>query len=373
MSRAIPLFKVHMPQTVVGPLLETLFSGYVSEGPRAREFEQMLQNWLGNPTTALVNSGTSALELAVRLAGAGDGDEVVSTPMTCLATNEAIANNGASIRWADVDPETGNIDPASVEENIGPKTKAVMIVHWASIPAQIDSVRKIAAEHGLPVIEDAAHALGATYKGVKIGNHSDFVCFSFQAIKHLTTVDGGALACRRREDYERTKLLRWYGSPRLPVKKSTYWDFDVTESGYKKHMNDVTATIGIEQMKYVDGVIAKHRHNGEYLQQNLRGIAGVELMRIDSYIAPSYLFFTLKLDDPASREKFSAQLTQQGVENSVVHVRNDTYTMFKDIRKKLPGVDDFSSRMLGIPCGWWLSLEDLSYIVDTIVAAAAKL
>lgn len=365
--RKIPLFKVFMPESVKEPLLATVFSGFITEGPKAKEFQERFQAWIGNPHIALMNSCTSAITVALRLCDVKPGDEVIATPQTCLATNEPIALLGAKIVWADIDPATGNIDPASIEKRITPKTKAIIYVHWSGIPAKIDEINALAKKHKLKVIEDAAHALGALYKGKKIGNHSDFVCYSFQAIKHLTTADGGALACKRKEDYEQAILLRWFGMSREDKKGPTKWEGDVYEAGYKFHMNDLNATIGIEQLKHMDGHIKKYIHNAEYLRKQLQDVPSITLLRVEKDVKPSYWLFGLKLKDAATREKFSSALNDAGIGNGIVHLRNDHYSLFKAFqRDDLPGMDDFGSRMINIPCGWWLSQEDLEYMVEVI-------
>jgi len=205
----IPLFKVHYSKGI-GKKIEDIFrKGTITEGEVSDRFEQSFSKYIGNPYCTLTNSCTSAITLALRLAGVEAGDEVISTPMTCMATNEPIDTAGAKIVWADIDPTTGNIDPQDVEKKLfrRSKVKAIIAVHWAGQPFDIDAINKIARKHKVKVIEDAAHALDSTYKNKKIGCHSDFVCFSFQAIKHLTTGDGGALFCRKKSDDKRAKLL----------------------------------------------------------------------------------------------------------------------------------------------------------------------
>src|SRR3989338_2880247 len=187
----IPLFKVFMPESIMAPLKETLLSGYIGQGAKVDEFEAKMAGWLGCERILTLNSCTSALQLALRLANVGFGDEVLSTSMTCTATNVPVMAMGARIVWVDIDPRTGNLDPRAIEKKIGKKTKAILAVHWGGYPCDLDEIHAVAKKHNLKVIEDAAHALGSVYKGKKIGNHSDFVCFSFQAIKHMTTVDGG--------------------------------------------------------------------------------------------------------------------------------------------------------------------------------------
>ena len=370
--RSIALFKVYMPQSAIRSVTRTLESGYVSEGEISHEFEKEFQRYIGNPHISLVNSGTSALVLALRMAGVGDGDEVISTPMTCLATNEPIMMTGARIVWADIDPTTGNIDPVSVAKRITPRTKAIMVVHWGGNPVDMAPLAVLAKKHDLKIIEDAAHAIGSTYDKKKIGNHADFVCFSFQAVKTLTTVDGGALAVKDKKAYDRAVLLRWYGCARAHTRAAIKWVGDVYEPGYKMHMNDMNASIGREQLKYVDWIVKKHQQNAAFVSRELGTIKEIELPHVTSRGTSSFWLFTIKLPDAGFRERFSKELHRRNVGNGIVHQRNDTYALFEQFRHSdLPGVDDFCSRMLNIPCGWWLSKSDLNYIVRSVKEAVS--
>lgn len=365
----ISLFKVHMPPSVDETMAETLWSGYVTEGPRVREFEIRMGEYLGNPHVATINSCTSGITLSLLAAGVVPGDEVITTPMTCMATNMPIHTLGARIVWADVDSSTGNIDPASVEHRITEKTKAILYVHWAGQPADIDRINAIAEQNGLKVIEDAAHALGAEYDGRKIGNHGDFVCFSFQAIKHITTGDGGMVAFNNtgaQDNLERFTKMRWYGLDRNFDRSVTKWNTDIADIGFKMNMNDIAATLGVAQMNHVDSVISAHREHSEYYDRELAGIDGITLITRDPRSRTAAWIYTLLLDNEAERERFAAHLGANGVACNVVHVRNDKYSVFSQYQSELPGVDDFCSRMINIPCGWWLSQDDLETVVGAI-------
>lgn len=217
----IPLFKPYMSSKVKEPLLDTLYSGYLTQGPRVEEFEFKLKDWLEVRYLNTTNSGTSALQLALYLAGVRHGSKVISTPMTCTASNTAIRAVGGDIVWADIDPRTGNIDPNYVETILKKRKdiKTIMIVHWGGYPCEIGAFNYFENKFGVKVIEDAAHAFGSTYCGKKIGSFSSYICFSFQAIKHLTTGDGGALVCREEADHKRGKLLRWFGIDRESPRK----------------------------------------------------------------------------------------------------------------------------------------------------------
>ena len=363
----IPLFKPFMPASVVQPLTETLLSGWIGEGPRVKEFEALLAAYLeiDKSRVLTVNSGTSALQLALRLANVGPGDEVISTPMTCAATNEPITLAGARVHWADIDPLTGNISAQSIAQAINEKTKAIMIVHWGGYPCDLEEINKLADAKGIPVIEDAAHALGSVYHGQKIGAHSAFVCYSFQAIKTITTVDGGLVVCRDPNDAHRGRKLRWFSIDRDAPKTQVIWEYDIEEPGYKFHMNDVSATIGIEQMKYLSGVLDCQREHAARYYDELKAVSGLTLMRRQEDRQSSYWLMTVLVE---RRDQFAQMLQDNGIASSIVHVRNDRYSVFKEAAKvnSLEGVDEFSKKMLCIPVGYWLNDDDMQHIIQVI-------
>ncbi len=364
-GKDIPLFKVFMPDSVFEPLRKVLLSGYIGEGPRVEEFERQLgESWFGNNNVLAVNNGTAALQLALRLANVGYGDEVISTAMTCSATNEPILAMGANIIWADIDPWTANIDPEDVARKITSKTKAIMCVHWGGYPCELEELNAIAAEHGIKLIEDACHSFGSTYQGKSIGSHSDFACFSFQAIKQMTTVDGGALVCKSEYDCERGRLLRWYGIDRKCKRKDFRCEADIAEYGYKFHMNDVTATIGLEQLKYVADTIEKHRANADRYNEAFSSLETVWPLRYKDDRRSTYWLYTMRVKN---RKNFMEHMKKAGITVSQVHARNDIHTMFKDLKTELPGVDEFTSEQVSIPVGWWLTEEDVTAIINTVV------
>lgn len=357
----IPLFKIHSPPDIGRTIQEVFDSGFITEGEKSDLFERKLGDLIGNKDVAIVNSCTSALTLAYDIAGVGPGDEVISTPMTCMATNEPIHNSGARIVWSDIDPETGNIDPLSVEKCITSKTKAIVGVHWSGLPFDIDAINEIGKRHGIPVIEDAAHAIGASYKDKKIGGHSDFVCFSFQAIKHLTTGDGGALSVNNGQDIDLIRKIRWFGLDRKFTGQK--WSQDIARSGYKFHMSNINASIGLRQLDYIDDIIKKHIANGVFFDENITN-KRVKKLRTNKDSQSSYWIYTVLVDN---RQEFSRYLRENKIASDVVHVRNDKYTVFKDYeRKSLPGCDYFCERMINIPVGWWLDQDEIEKIVNVV-------
>jgi dTDP-4-amino-4,6-dideoxygalactose transaminase len=359
----IPLLKIHTPDGLEQMISSVWKSGFVGEGEYSSLFEDKFAKYIGNTNTSLVNSCSSAITLASKLCDIQPGDEVITTPLTCMAMNEPFFNDGANLVWADIDPSTGNINPESVKRNITSKTKAIVGVHWAGQPFDIDAINNIANEAGVKVIEDAAHALGATYRGKLIGSHSDYVCFSFQAVKHITTGDGGAICSQLKRDDERIKALRWYGFSRSY--DGNKWDQDITETGFKFHMNNMNAAIGLLQMNHVEKIIATHQNNSHYFNDNICN-SKVTKLRVDDASMSACWLYTIMVEDRIGFQKY---MLAKGIACDPLHIRNDIYNVFRKFRKgptELPGVDYFCSRHINIPVGWWLTEKQRDYIVETV-------
>jgi dTDP-4-amino-4,6-dideoxygalactose transaminase len=220
-------------------------------------------------------------------------------------------------------------------------------------------------ENGAKLIEDAAHAFGATYQGRHVGQISDFTAFSFQAIKQLTTIDGGCLACLNPEDFRRGKLLRWYGIDREQKRGDFRCEADIVEAGTKAHMNDVCATIGIEQMKYLPSILSQHQDNALYYDGELRraGIKTVQPLRYKYDRFSTHWLYTVRA---LSRDRFVKWMNDNGIQTSRVHQRNDIHTYAREFKADLPGVDEFNAFQANVPVGWWLSGDNKNYIINKI-------
>lgn len=357
----IPLIKPFLPsrELLMPKLEQILYSGYIAEGEATAEFEKKLSELIGNPYCLTMNSGTAALHIALTLIGAKAGDEVISTALTAEPTNTTIALTGAKVVFADVDIETGLISPESIEANINPNTKAIMVVHYAGMVCDMNRINALSEKYNIPVIEDAAHAFLSKYKGNYVGNNSAYTCFSFQAIKHLTTVDGGLLCLKNEEEYLRAKKLRWFGLdkqvPRLQA--------DITEAGYKYHMNNINATIGLVQLEQLEENVFKYISNGKFYDEQLQNIDGVTLIPYYKDTLPSYWLYTMKVD---RRENFIQMMAENGIMASPLHLRNDRHSVFDAGDAKLSNLDAFYASFVHIPCGWWLTEEDKNKIVETI-------
>lgn len=360
----IPLFKVFMSKYASQRVSKVLGSGYIGEGPLVKEFEDSISHYIGNPYVVCVNSCTSALMLALRIAGVGAGDFVATTPMTCLATNEAILALDAYPMWIDVDTNTGNMSSSSLDRAIKmkPYTKAIICVHWGGFPCDVLEINDIARRYNIPVIEDAAHAFGTEIDHTKIGNHSDFVCFSFQAIKTVTCGDGGALLVSNADVVKRARLMRWFGLDR-GLSSDMRCCQDPPEFGYKMQMTDIDAAIGISNLLLVDGILKTARVNAQYYDDAFEKMINVRVVRVPENINPSRWLYTVTVNDAS---EFIAHMRNKGVACSKVHDRNDTKTMFVGSQCSLPGVDSFDKDHVCIPVGWWVTKEQRDHIINSV-------
>ncbi len=361
MNNMIPLVKPYIaPRDEMMPEIEKiLYSGYIAEGEAVYKFEKEFGNYIENHLTLCLNSGTAALHIALTLIGAGPGDEVISTAMTAEPTNTTIALTGAKIVWADVDFRTGLLDPIDVRKKITHKTKAIMLVHYAGMVCDMDKFNEISKEYNIPIIEDTAHALGSKYNGKAVGSNSEYTCFSFQAIKHMTTVDGGALALKSEEKLALARKLKWFGLD----KKIPRLENDIKVAGYKYGMNNVTATIGSVQLRHMSKVIGRYINNGKFYDQALKNIPGITLIPYYKNTEPSYWLYTLRVEN---RDEFIKMMNDAGITASPLHHRSDTHSLFAESRCDLPALDKFYKEFVHIPCGWWVDDEIREQIVDNI-------
>jgi perosamine synthetase len=352
-------------ETAIANAVATLRSGFLSEGKQVKRFEGELAAKLGLVRPVALNSGTTALHLALAIAGVNAGDEVVIPPQTFIATGMAVLIQGAVPVFADIQYGTGNMDPGSVRKKISPKTKAIIPVHWAGYPCDLQEINDIAQEHSLTVIEDAAQALGATYRGKPIGAISRFTCFSFQAIKHLTTGDGGALCCLRLKDEKRARIRRWFcidrdNSPASFLGERAY---DAHEVGYKYHLNDLGAAIGLGNLEVLPKVLSRLRKISERYRRELAAVAGITLLKHkDDRVSACWLFTLLA----ERRDDFLRALQGRGVPASVFHQRIDRHSVFGGVRKDLPNMARFNSDQASIPLHAGLRDEEVETVIGAV-------
>ena len=384
MSHNIPLFKVYMSEEAPKAATEVLKSGFIGQGPVVDEFEKHLRNFFQNDYVVTVNSATSAEHLALHMLkkpslhknrlnntwlGLEYGDEVLATPLTCTATNFPILANNLNIKWVDIDPKTLNMDLDDLARKITKKTKVIFLVHWGGYPMDLDKLSEIQQtaydNFGFKpvIIEDCAHGLGSKFNGKPLGSHGNICTFSFQAIKHLTSVDGGVLILPHKDLYQRARLMRWYGIDRDSDRKDFRCEADITEWGFKFHMNDVCATVGIENLKYVNDIVGKHQSNAKYYDQNLQNIPGLTTLTRHEGHESAFWIYSMLVDD---RDGFYKWMKECNIVVSQVHERNDKHTCVVDYRSPLPTLDRTIGKVVSIPVGWWVTKEQREYITDCI-------
>ncbi|WP_425635681.1 DegT/DnrJ/EryC1/StrS family aminotransferase [Vibrio owensii] len=362
----IPLVKVGMPpKEVLMPVLEdALYSGKpINEGEAVYQFEKKFISKYQLPKTSMaMSSGTAALHAALTLSGVQEGDEVITTSLTAEPTNLAIKYVGAKPVFCDVEKKTGNISVDSILNSINEKTKAILVVHYAGYPVDILNIREICNKNGIKLIEDCAHALGSTVNNIPVGNFGDYAIFSFQAIKHFTTVDGGFLVCNSESDYIKGKKFRWFGMS----KEEDRTKLNVKEIGYKYNYQNVFASIGIVQLDYIDERVNSHIENGNYYNKQFEKHGLDIFAKVDSNTQPSYWLYTLILENKEQASCLENYLINRGICASKLHKLNHKHSIFKNERS-LDETCDFYDRMLHIPCGWWLSKADRNKIVNSVI------
>ena len=391
MSKNISLFKVFMSEDALKPLSETLMSGFITQGPKVEQFEKELSDFFRHEYVLTLNSATSGLTLALRLLMKENNDEkdpmgvwpgfdkekdIVLTPaLTCFATNAAILANGCKIGWIETDNSTANVSIEDIKNKLNENTKIVYIVHWGGYPVDLDSLKTLQEEHFIKfgyrfrIVEDCAHAFGAEYKGKMLSTHGNICVFSLQAIKHLTTGDGGLITLPTEELYEKAKLLRWFGidrNKRNYNRKDFRLENDIEEYGYKFHMNDINACIGLANLPHMTELLSKDRYNYQYLYDRIKEFNSKDITLFENKEdrKGSAWLFTMKVN---RKNEFIEKMKEYGITTSQVHNRNDINSCVSEFKTVLPNLDILETELICIPIGWWLKQEDLDYMIEKII------
>lgn len=376
----VRLFAVLMTPDASAAAVDVLHCGYIGQGLKVEEFEAALARRLESPRVVTTNSGTSALHLALHLLAAPDprtgwpgmaaNDEVITTPMTCVATNWPILATGHAIRWADVDADSFAISLDSVAAALTERSKAIVVVHWGGQPVDLERLEQIVtgAEQRFgfrpAVIEDCAHAFGSRLHGRAIGSSSNYCAFSFQAVKTLTCGDGGALVVPAASQYERARRLRWFGINRDAAGPS-FHERDVEEWGFKFHMNDINAAIGLGNLAAVDAALARQRCTAARYDAALARCPGLQLPARVAGFESTHFLYTVRVE---RRIDFERALDARGIEARRVHSRNDWHSTVSMFRRPLPVLDRIYDELVCIPAGWWLSDDDAGRVIDAVLA-----
>ncbi len=362
----IQVFKPYMGQEEVEAVTEVLKSGWIGLGPKTAEFEKNFAEYIGMPYAVGLNSCTAALDLALKLLHIGHGNDVIVPTITFVSTAHAVVYNLATPIFADVRPDTLEIDPEDVARKITKKTKAIIPVHYSGRPVDMERLKQVAGD--IPIIEDCAHAAGASYKGQKCGSLGLISCFSFHAVKNLAMGDGGALLTRSPEMIERTKRLRWVGIDkgtwdRNEENISYWWEYFVEEIGLKCHMNDIAAAIGLVQLKKLDHMNKRRKQVAELYFAGLENIPGITLpLKDDKDFTSSWHIFHIKCEN---RDKLSLFLQKKGISTGVHYKPIHTYKCYGN-RAVLPVSENIFFKLLSLPMYPGLSKDEITHVVDCI-------
>lgn len=352
-TKTIPLMVPYIPAGTAEAVARQLETRWVGEGPAVKMFEERFSDRIGRPAVA-VGSCTDALHLAYILAEIQAGDEVIAPLFTCTATNIPLLYQGARIKFCDVGPDSLNMDPDHLRTRITDKTKAIVVVHYGGAPVA-QEIFDIAKDAGIPVIEDCAQAIGPEWPGTR----GEFACFSFQAVKHITTGDGGMLVLPE-ELRAKAKRVRWFGIDR-EAKLAGVWANDITEIGFKYQMTDIAAVMGVFGLAALDYQIAYRRILRAEYEHGLEGVEGVRL--IDRHPESACWLCTVAVD---RRDDLRTKLKEHGIESDLTHYRNDRYSIFKEFRGVFPNMDAIDSKYLVLPMHMGMFQGDVERICDVI-------
>jgi dTDP-4-amino-4,6-dideoxygalactose transaminase len=360
----LPLFAVPHTAADAEVLAPVLASGQLAGGPLVAAFEAKLAQAQSAPSAIATSDASGALALALRVAGVRAGDEVALAPMVCAATAMPVAAIGARPRWLDVDPATGMPGAAELRAGIGPQTRAVVIYHWSGDVADLSSLAAVCRERGLPLIQDASEAWGASYRDRPLGAAgADATVLSFYATRVLSTGDGGALLVEDPAWDERARRLRRFGIDPKSFRTSS-GDLnpasDIPEASGNLQMVSLAAALGIRQLADAENRVRRHQRHGAFFDAALRDVSGVTVLHRPTERRSSYWTYAFRA---GNRAGLIRKLTERGIASQRLHLRVDTYGCFAEFRRDgLDGVALFDRENVAVPCGWWLSDADCEEI-----------
>lgn len=370
----IPVFRPYSDDEEINALSEVVKSHWWGLGPRTQEFEKRFAAYIGTRRAVGVNSGTSALHLALEGLGIGPGDEVILPSMTFVSCAHSILYCGGTPVFADIEPRTMTLDPVDVARKVTGRTKAIMVVHYGGHPCDMNPISEIARAHGLPVVEDCAHSAGAEYYGRKTGGIGTVGCFSFHAVKNVATGDGGMVTTNLEALAEKVVVKRWLGITKTTwdrySKPSTggdrpSWYYEVDELGYKAHMNDLQAALGIVQLSRLERTNEMRTHVARFYTDSLSQLPSVELPIPEKWAKSSWHLFEIKAQ---RRDELQAYLASQGVSTSVHYIPIHTMSLYRSKfgQVHLPVTEELASRILTLPMYPGLTEDDLRKVVSLI-------
>lgn len=374
----IPYCQPWIGDEEIKEVTDTLKSGWLSMGPKTIEFERLLAEYTGAEYAVAVNSCTAALHLSLLALGIKEGDEVITTPFTFTSTGNTIIHTGATPVFVDIERDTYNIDPGKVEEAITHKTRAILPVHYAGHPCEMREIKRIAREHNLYVVEDAAHALGSEYEGVKIGALSESTCFSFYPTKSITTGEGGAITTNDERIAEKARILRLHGISEDAWRRYSStgsWYYEVEDCGWKYNLSDLQAAIGIHQIRRLDEFIKIRREYAKIYSEELEDIGGIITPREKPNVRHSYHIYPILLTE-FDRDKFIEKMRDKGIACSVhfipLHLHPFYRREFGLRRGMFPNAEWVYEREVSLPLYPKMTEQEIWHVINCIKSMLRK-
>jgi UDP-4-amino-4,6-dideoxy-N-acetyl-beta-L-altrosamine transaminase len=375
MREFIPYGRQYIDEEDIRAVVEVLRSDYITTGPKIAELENRIAEYTGAKHAVVVSNGTAALHAACFAAGIEAGDEVITTPMTFAASANCILYMGAKPVFADIDSRTYNIDPKEIERKITEKTKAIIPVHFTGQPCDMDEIMKIAEKNGLTVIEDGAHALGAEYKGRRIGTIGSMTTFSFHPVKHITTGEGGAITTNDDNLYEKLIMFRTHGITRdkdLMNQDEGPWYYEQHYLGYNNRITDIQAALGISQMNKLESFLEKRRSFAAAYNKLLRGLEGITVPYQADYGNSAWHIYIIRLNQTKlglRRREVFEELRKRNIGVNVHYIPVYYHPYFRELGYEkgiCPVAEELYEEIITLPLYPAMELEDIYYIVENI-------
>jgi dTDP-4-amino-4,6-dideoxygalactose transaminase len=369
----IPIAKPYLTEEEAQAAYDTILTGWITQGPKVQEFEEKFAAYTGAQYAVAVSNCTTALHLAMIVAGIGQGDEVICPSMSYVATANAIKYVGATPVFAEVQQDY-NLDPVDVEKRITNRTKAILVVHQIGMPADIEAFRSLCDQYNLQLIEDAACAVGSAYNEKRIGSHSELVCFSFHPRKVISTGDGGMIATNREDFYNRLKLLRQHGMSvndrvRHEAKKIVFEDH--VEVGYNYRMTDIQAAVGIKQLEKLDWIVEERRKIASAYNEALKDLSFLQLPLEREGCFSNYQSYSiyLKKSCPIDRNTLMQKLLDSGIASrrGIMTSHRETAYKKESMAVSLPVSEDLQDNSIILPLYVPMQDRDLKFIIDTFL------
>ncbi|WP_445720474.1 DegT/DnrJ/EryC1/StrS family aminotransferase [Flavobacterium sp.] len=355
----IPIYKPYMPDNLMSELNNILYSGQLSYGKYGKQFESSLKEYIGCEYILTISSYNIAMQVVLSTLGLQFGDEVISSPVSCLASNQPFATKGLKVIWADINPYTGTLCPNDVEAKITTNTKAIFHNHFCGYVGDIDAINAIGEKYSIPIIDDGIEAFGSEFKGNKLGNvGTDMTVFSFQTVRLPNTIDGGAIVFKTEALFEKAKIIRDYGIDRTMFRdemNEINANYDIKFEGYGALMSEVNSLIGLRQIGSLNNLLIKQRINSTLWDNVIYELKGIKKLSITESTSPNFWVYGLISYNKIETIK---KFRKQGFYATSVHINNNIYSIFNN-KGKLKGVSEFINYFVALPCGWWVENEQI--------------